>query len=389
MKRAKTGMRPVALIVISDLEFGGAQRQAMELWHRMDSRRFEAHICSLSRYTPLANALPDRDGRLHYVLRRSRYDWTVVPRLANLIRKIDAKVLHCFLFDAEISGRLAGRLTGRIVISSERNSNYSIKRSDLFAYKLTNWARDLTIANSRTGADFNRHLFHLAGQSYRVVYNGVDTNRFQPRDEERLRFEMGFRKEENVVGMFGSFKPQKNHPLLLKAARYVLDGGAPNARFIFIGDELHGGGSGSLPYKQMVQEMVDELGLRNHCRFFGNRSDVERYYPACDLTVLPSLFEGTPNVALESMACGVPVVATDVSDNSYVIPDGKCGFIVPLGDERILADRILTLIHDPELRQRMGRAAREWVMQEFSPQSLAEKTADVYDEVLRMRGKLR
>jgi glycosyltransferase involved in cell wall biosynthesis len=145
---------------------------------------------------------------------------------------------------------------------------------------------------------------------------------------------------------------------------------------------------GSDAYKDRILTMVDDMGLREHCVFLGNRNDVELLYPACDVTVLPSLFEGTPNVALESMACAVPVVATDVSDNALVVPDGRAGFVVPLGRPELLAARVLALLSDKQERLRIGRAAREWVEQEFSTARLAEKTEAVYRETLETRASI-
>jgi glycosyltransferase involved in cell wall biosynthesis len=109
---------------------------------------------------------------------------------------------------------------------------------------------------------------------------------------------------------------------------------------------------------------------------------VEKLYPACDVTALPSLFEGTPNVALESMACGVPVVATDVSDNAYIVRSGETGYLVRLGDSEGFANRLLALASDSALRSSMGAAGRSWVEQEFSCARLAAKTEAVYRDVL-------
>jgi glycosyltransferase involved in cell wall biosynthesis len=181
--------------------------------------------------------------------------------------------------------------------------------------------------------------------------------------------------------MFASFKEQKNHPYLLRAARRIVDQ-MPEVRFLFVGDELYLGMSDSVSYSKTVQTLVDNLGLRENCLFLGNQSDVENYYPLCDLTVLPSLFEGTPNAALESMASGVPVVATNVSDNADVIPDGKAGFLVPLVDEAVLAERICLLLGDEKLRASMGINARAWAQSQFCGRRLAEQTAAVYEEVL-------
>jgi glycosyltransferase involved in cell wall biosynthesis len=85
------------------------------------------------------------------------------------------------------------------------------------------------------------------------------------------------------------------------------------------------------------------------------------------------------------MACGLPVVATNVSDNAYVVPDGRVGYVVPVGDEAALADRICRLLNDAQLRLQMGRNARTWVEQEFSTSRLAEKTTAIYLEALNSK----
>ena len=373
------------LLLISDLEFGGAQRQVVELANKMDPARFRVHVCTLADYVPLADGLSGAKDRLHIIRKAHKFDFRIVPKLAALLRNLKVDVLHTFLFDAEFFGRLAGRMAGvPAIIGSERNTDYVPLRRHKWAFGLTKRYCHLTIANSNAGAAFNSRTFGMPPSHFRVVHNGVDTTRFQPRNSSALRASLGLTENARVVGMFGSFKAQKNHPYLLRAARRVIER-IPDVRFLFVGDELYKGMSGSVPYKQEVQALVGELGLRQYCIFPGNKQDVENWYPLCDLTVLPSLFEGTPNVALESMACGVPVVATDVSDNRLIIPEGRAGFIVPLNDEACLADRICRLFEDDSLRSQMSETAREWVTAEFSGRRLAEKTADVYEELLQSR----
>jgi glycosyltransferase involved in cell wall biosynthesis len=375
----------VAVVVISDLEFGGAQRQVVELANSMNENDCRVYVISLADYVPLADSLRDKDRRFKFILRRSRFDFTVVTRLARFLREVNADIVHSYLFDAGIAARLAGRLARRpVVLDTERNTDYTLKKIESVAFRLTRWCNDMTIANSRAGAAFNSRVLKQPFSTYRVVHNGVDTDRFQPRDESPLKAELGIGRDELVVGMFASFKPQKNHPLFLKAARRAMDQGA-RFRLLLVGDELYKGMSNSVEFKQQIQKTVDDLELRPHCVFAGNRKDVERYYNVCDVTALPSLFEGTPNVALESMACGVPVVATNVSDNAYIVPDGRAGFVVELNDEEAMANRLGRLLKDEALRTSMSNAARDWVLQEFSCARLAEKTLAVYREAIQMR----
>lgn len=380
-------MIPRVLLVISNLEYGGAQRQVIELANHMDPNRYEVHVCSLSDYVPLTPTLHHADVRLHVIRKRWKFDFTVVPRLYTLCRELGISVVHSFLFDAEIASRLAGRMAGvSAVINSERNSNYRLKNRQMFCYFLSRSCMDITIANSTAGAAFSSTLLKQKISRYRVVHNGVDTERFKPGDRSTIRQSLGFDEDALLVGFFGSFKEQKNHPLAFMAMRRVFES-VPHARLVLVGDELYGGMHGSSDYKHKMDRMVDELGIREQCIFMGNRNDVEQLYSACDLTILPSLFEGTPNVLLESMACGVPIVATDVADNSLIAPDGKVGFIVPLDDHAILAERIVRLLRDNCLRKQFGENARKWVSSEFSCMRLAEKTADVYDEALLAHGK--
>ena len=370
------------VLVIDNLEYGGAQRQVVELANHMDPARFDVHICSLSGYVPLAERMVDREGRLHVITKKWKYDLTVVPRLAALLHRLDAEIVHGYLFASEIASRLAGRLAGTpLVFGSERNTDYRLKRRQLLAYRLTRGCMDLLVANSNAGAQFDCRLFGYQPSQCRVVHNGVDTQRFRPHDEQALRRELGIGEAEHVVGMFASFKKQKNHPLFFGAARLVLQR-HPQTRLLLVGDELHGGMYGSDDYKRDMDRLVDQLGLRDRCLFPGNRDDVDRLYCVCDLTVLPSFFEGTPNVALESMACGVPVIATEVSDNAQIIPDGRVGYVVPLGDEAALCKRICHLLEDDTRRRQMGREARAWVEAEFSIARLVDKTSRVYQDAL-------
>jgi glycosyltransferase involved in cell wall biosynthesis len=370
------------VMVISTLEYGGAQRQVVEMANHIDPSRFDAHICSLSDYVPLADQMVDRERRLHIITKKWKYDVTVIPRLARLLNQLKADIVHGYLFDAEIAARLAGRLAGTpMIFGSERSTDYHLKRRQLITYRLTRGCMDLIVANSNAGVQFDCRILGYRPSQCRVIHNGVDTQRFHPHDEQALRRELGIGDGEYVVGMFASFKHPKNHPLFFGAARRVLQR-FPQTRLLLVGDDLYGGIQGSDEYKRDMGRLVDELDIRERCLFLGNRHDVDRLYCVCDLTVLPSLYEGTPNVALESMACGVPVLATQVSDNAQIIPDGRAGYVIPLGDEVALSERICQLLEDDARRRQMGQAARAWVEAEFSMARLADKTARVYEEAL-------
>lgn len=366
------------LVVISNLEFGGAQRQIVELANNIDTQRFELHVCSLSTYIPLADQFTD-ETKVHVINKRCKFDILLVFKLVRLINKLNIDVLHSYLFDAEIACRLAGRLCRAPikVIGSERNANYTLKRIQKLAHRLTHNMPDLLVANSQSGADYNALQTGIALHKYRVVYNGVDTLRFCLQDKQAARARLGVESGPILIGMFASFKAQKNHPCLIKALQKVKAQGV-HFNLLLVGEILHGGLHGSDNYFDALKAQIESSGLQNQVIFVGNQQDVEKLYPACDFTVLPSLFEGTPNALLESMSCGVPVIATRVSDNDRIIKEGVSGEIVEVNDIAQLSAAIQLLIAQPDRLARYSRQARMEMESRFSCKQLAYNMQKIY-----------
>lgn len=383
------------MLLTSSLEAGGAERQVVELVRALDPARFRPLVCSLSEDVPLAEGLPDRARQLVVVPKRWRFDATTVPRVARLMKDQGVELVHSFLFDADLVARLAARTAGvPVVIASERNSDYRRPLLQSVLLKLTAGLVDGLIANSEAGRRFTIQTLGMAEKDVFVVHNGVDVNRFRPRNQGEARGGLGLPPGVPIVGMVASFKPQKNHLLFLEVARRVI-ARIPQALFVCAGEPLSGAGAGALSlrpgtgahrnvdeYHRQVARAIQDHGLEKGCRLLGRVSAVEQVYNACDLTLLTSLHEGTPNVLLESMASGVPVLATAVADNALIVPEGRVGHVFPPPDAGGMADRAAALLADAEGRRALGRAAREWVEREFSTAALARKTGDVYETLL-------
>jgi glycosyltransferase involved in cell wall biosynthesis len=372
-------------LVVSNLEYGGAQRQVIALANQLNATGGDAVVVSLSRHVPLSRGLDAFTTRLHVVEKRHRLDVTVAWRLARLLRRLEVVVTHAFLVDAEIAARLAGAFYPRMaVVGSERNTDYVAQRRHTIPLRLTRRWCAAVIANSNAGKRFQQRVMGVPADSVYVVHNGVDLGRFAPRASAPARAETDLAPSVPVVGMFASFKTQKNHPMFFRMARRVLER-HPDTVFLCVGEALHRGLQGSDAYAAQMRDLVRDLHLQDHVRLVGNRDELAPWYASCDVTVLTSVREGTPNVLLESMACGVPVVATDVADNAFVVPQGEAGFVVASDDDATMAERVSELLARPQQRRDMGRAARAWVEREFSLARLAEKTAAVYRAVLERR----
>jgi len=380
--------KPITVcLLISSLEFGGAERQVVEMFRAFDPKVVQPIICTLSSKVPLARFLPGKKDELNIVEKRGRFDFTTVFRVARLLRKHRVDVVHAFLFDAEMVARLAAPLAGvKVVIASERNTEYVRPRVHTVLWKATESLYDVLVANSLSGKRFNIRTLGLADAKIEVVHNGVDVEKFRPDRAVGLAFreKLGIGPETPLIGMVGSYKRQKAQDVFLKmAARIRVD--VPGAHFVLVGEPLRDDFEETSRFQAEVQELAKTLKLSECVRFLGNQQDMKAVYNACNATALLSIREGTPNVVLESMACGVPVIATDVADNALIIVHGKTGFIVPPGGHEPAAAFASRILLSPELRRELSAAARAHACEQFSLRTAAGKLERIYTRCLEKK----
>lgn len=216
-----------------------------------------------------------------------------------------------------------------------------------------------------------------------VIPPGVDTNLFHPIVNRRAKEWIGTFSEKTVL-FVGRIDPVKGLDTWFRAMRLVLET-EPSLKtrmcVCLIGGDLD---EDEDPDSELVRldKLKDELGLSEVVTFLGGRaqSSLPYYYASADMVVMPSRYESFGLAALEAMACGTPVVASDVGGLSFIVRDGETGFLVPEGDEQALAECILSLLRDRELRNRMGERAVA-VAQNYSWRLIADKIVDLYREV--------
>ncbi len=372
-------------LIISSLEFGGAERQVVEMMRSFDRSIVKPFVCSLSSEVPLARFLPaENREELAIIEKRGRFDFTTVFRFARLLRRHRIDVVHAFLLDAEIVARLAAPLAGvPVVIASERNTDYVRSRVHTIALKATQPLFDVMVSNSMAGKRFNMRTLGLADSRIEVVHNGVDVERFRPDRSTGVAFRerLGIGPETPLIGMIGSYKRQKAQDVFLRMAARVRQE-IPGAHFLLVGEPVRDDFETTSRFQAEVQELAASLRISECCRFVGNQQDMKAVYNACDATALLSRREGTPNVVLESMACGVPVIATDIADNALIILNGKTGFVVPPEDFEAAAVGAKRILRDAAFRREMGEAARKHACEQFSLRVAASKLERIYTRCL-------
>jgi glycosyltransferase involved in cell wall biosynthesis len=206
-----------------------------------------------------------------------------------------------------------------------------------------------------------------------VYFPPVDTERFAPDRERGLeaRAEIGIPPGVPVVGTVSSLVPMKGLENFIAAARTIA-GARPDASFVVVGPTP----GTHAAYGERLRREAEELRLPQPIVFAGERTDVERWYPAFDVSLITSVprSEGTTTTAMEAQACGVPVVATRVGAVAEAVEDGVTGFLVPAQQPELLAEKVVELLADDELRGRMGAAGRQAAVERFD----AERAAAVY-----------
>ena len=353
-------MAPIRLaLCITDLAPGGAERMLAALATRLDRSRFEPTVYCLA--GPPEVGRDDLVRQLAgasigtYVL-GARQWWQlpfVLRRLRRMLRSQQAQVVQTFLFHANLVGRLAAPAAGRPrVLSGMRVADPC--RWRLWADWLTDRLVDRHVCVSEAVARFAARVGSLPPGKLTVIPNGIDVERYpaaQPADLGCFGMAAGRR----VLSCVGRLDRQKGVAWLLEMAPQVL-GRLAGHDLLIVGDGPDAAG---------LERRVQALGLPQRVHFAGWRHDVPEILAASDLLLLPSRWEGMPNVVLEAMASGLPVVATDVEGVSELLGPGAPEQTAPWGDRDAFIARLLAIADDRELSARLGRENRRRAAAEF------------------------
>lgn len=376
-------MRLSVLHLVGSFHTGGSERQAVQLARLLkESGRYDLYLACLDG----SGALRDEVERLgfgeipEYRL-NSFYDANMIRQLRRFARwlaerRIDVVQTHDFYSNIfGMLGATLARVPVRIAARRETQGWRSAaqKRAERMAYRLSH----AVVANAeavkqqliREGAKANK---------IEVVYNGLDLERTRrPANLTREALLASFGLPETPGTRFVTIIANlhhavKDHPTFLRAASRTVQAD-PQARFILAGEgELTGA----------MRELAAQLGVAGQTFFIGRSERVAELLAISDVCVLSSQAEGFSNSILEYMAAARPAVVTDVGGAREAITDGGTGFIVPAGDDRLMAERISLLLNEPETAREMGRRAQVAVEEKFSCRAQLERTEALYNGLL-------
>jgi glycosyltransferase involved in cell wall biosynthesis len=365
------GEQTTILYLITATNAGGTEKALWELVRRLDTSRFTAHVCSLKKPGIFGPRLASAAAGFHTLgldeaggLSAALNFLPACVALAGLVRRVRPRIIHSFLFRANICGRLAGRLMGvPIIISSLRVTEAGFLPH--LVDRMTAGMVDRYTAVSEAVRQEAMGRTGIAPEKIITIPNGIDCPELQPPARDSGVF---------TLALFGRFHRQKGHAVLLHALK-LLDGQAPPVRAFLFGEG---------PDAAVLKHMAAELGIAEQVHFMGVVDNPIKAMAGMDAIVLPSLWEGMPNAVLEAMAAGKPVVASRIAGIDELVQDGITGLLCGPGNAEELAAALLRLARDRQLACAMGQAGRRCAREKFSIDATVAATVDLYDE-LRQR----
>ncbi len=230
-----------------------------------------------------------------------------------------------------------------------------------------------------------RFLYKVSERKLTIIPPGVDTSHFYPIPADEAKQFVGLRPEDRMVLFVGRIEPLKGIDTLIQAMSCltIKESNLP-VHLAIIGGEPEAGPQDMTAEMARLQKLCDDLAVGRTVVFLGRRDQdtLPYYYSAAEVVVMPSHYESFGMVALEAMACGTPVIASEVGGLAFLVQDGETGFTVPDGDPDKLCDRLSRLLGDGDLRMKMGDCAAEYALS-YSWERIANQITRVYEDLVQ------
>lgn len=293
-------------------------------------------------------------------------------RFSQFLKQSGVDLLHAHLFGPTTAGSLAGALA-RIPRLGTLHDTYIVEEREARIHLLEMaWllgARIITVSDTMQG--YLRRLGKFSKNAVRTIHNGVDLKKFTAVSCEGFRKKLGIAADEFVVICVGRLVEIKQHDLLLEAFSKV--SAEKPLRLLLVGEG---------PEQERLEALSAEKGLSARVSFLGFRTDIPELLNVSDCFALTSRSEGLSYSIAEAMAAGLPAVVTDVGGNHELIVDGENGFLVPLDDPALFAEKLDTVADNKELRKTFGRNSRARAEAWFSMDAMLDGYLSLYSELL-------
>lgn len=375
--------RPLVLHVMYRFDTGGLENGIVNLINHMPAHAYRHAVLALTEVTDFRQRIQRSDVEFIALRKPPGHGVWQYPKLFKLFRQLRPAIVHSrnlAALEVQAPAWAAGvpvRIHGEHGrdIGDLDGSNVSYQRVRRFYKPFVHHY----VALSHDLADYLGDKVRIGPEAITQVYNGVDTERFQPAPggPESLAGCPFDPAQHWLVGSVGRMQAVKDPLMLAHAfvqALALAPELKPRVRLVMVGEG---------PLRAQAQAVLEAAGVAHLAWLPGERSDVPDIMRGLHAFALPSLAEGISNTILEAMASGLPVVATDVGGNADLVVQGHTGCLVPPADPQAMAHQLVALAAKPEQARAMGQAGRQHVLTHFSMQAMVDTYQRMYDQQLR------
>ncbi len=378
-------VHPIRLLKVMTMFFqGGTEGQVLNLVRHLDRQAFDLQFACLRKGGDMLDDFEKLNIPISEFRIRNLYGPRTLlqqMRLAAHLRTQKIQIVHSYNFYANMFAIPAARIARvPVVLASIRDRGVYLTPNQKMAQKWVCRLADRILVNAESIREW------LLEQDYQdsritVIKNGVDMSRYTgSTNSSYIRQELGIADSAPVVVMIARLNPQKGVDDFIKAAS-LLKLSHPNVRFLIAGAKLQyqeGAFSQDREYLQELQQLAADLGVGESVIFAGHRTDTPELLAQAAISVLPSHSEGLSNTLLESMAAGIPTIATNVGGNPELVKDHVNGILIPVQSPEHLAQAMRVILDDSELAKRFGRAAKIMATEGFSLEKMTADTQAIY-----------
>jgi len=366
--------------IITSSGVGGAEKILYHTVTGLDYNQYSVSIFTLKEKGVTAKELEKLGIEvhcLHMANKEGFMGWLIstitLLKLFSYLRRLKPTIIHSFLFRANILARLAGYLTGVPIIISSIRVMGGGKRYFHYLERMTSFMVDHYITVSKNVKKYIVDKSKISVNKISVIYNGVKVRDRNSLKLQNVKLPFDIKPEDKILITVGRLHKQKGHYYLIHA---ILKVGkeVSNIKLLIIGEGEE---------ENNLKNLTESLDLTDKVIFMGVRFDVESIISTAKLFVLPSLWEGMPNVLLEAMAAEKPVVATEVGGVAELVINGETGLLVPSRDSGALASAIIDLLQNDLKAKRMGRNGRIRVEKKFNISKTLKETENLYQKLLK------
>ena len=354
----------------------GVKRLFSWMIPRFDPERYNVSLVSLRKKDLSEETLASFGVDITY-LHKSKFDPATLPALLKVIDRKRIDVLHLHGYGATTFGRVAGAMRRLPTIVHEHANLTDTPWFQKIADSALEPVTDIAIAVSESTAEFVIKARRIPAEKVKVVYLGVPLEEFSRRrsaaEIQAARAQLGIAPSDVTIGTVTRLHDSKGNSYLVDAARLVLNE-RPHARFFVVGEG---------PLRESLEQQAHALNLGDRFVFAGFAKDVPQVVSAFDISVFPSLWEGTPLTVFEALAMGKAIVATDADGLVDVLTNEQDAIIVAKRDARALANGLIRVIDEPQTRERLQAAAFETGKQ-YDIAAFVRKMERLYDLLHRV-----